>query len=55
MKKLIEALKVIKEECEKHDVCKECPFGSGDGFVCCVEDTTPDNWKINDKPTKALL
>lgn len=55
MKILLEALRVIKNECEKHDHCKECPLGSGDGYVCCVSDTEPESWKINDKPTKALL
>ena len=56
MKKLIEALHVIQEECRKHEgKCYECCLGSDDGCTCRVSDTSPDSWKINDAPQKALL
>lgn len=55
MKKLIEALHVIQEECKKHEEegCTECPlFGN---CVCRVKNLDPCNWKINDNVQKALL
>ena len=55
MKKLIEALYIIQDECKKHrdGHCSECPM-SFEG-VCCVYDLKPDSWKINDNAQKALL
>lgn len=55
MKKLIEALNVIQEECKKHRVCgirmcNECPLS---GSVCKIHDEYPDEWEINE-PQKAL-
>lgn len=56
MKKLNEALHVIQEECNKYHNCYGCPMSKGeDDEICCVSDLTPDLWKINDAPQKALL
>lgn len=57
MKKLIEALHVIKDECEKHEGdCAECPMSYGEnGEFCSVVDNVPASWKINDEVQKALL
>ena len=54
MKKLIEALHVIQEECKKYDNCSYCPMGTDD-CDCIVRDVNPCNWEINDAPQKALL
>ena len=60
MKKLIEALHVIKEECQKHVTsdgkknCKDCPLGYDDNY-CMAVDLLPCFWKINDEIQKALL
>lgn len=60
MKKLIEALHVIQETCNKHKnennnfACEDCPLGSENG-ICCVIDLVPAHWKINDEVQKALL
>ena len=55
MKKLIEALHVIQEECNKYpDVCTdECPFYHKDRG-CAIQEDKPNFWKINE-PHKALL
>ena len=60
MKKLIEALHVIQDECKKHIrndyiiECKDCPLGS-ENSVCRIMDIEPYDWKINDEIQKALL
>lgn len=55
MEKLIEALHVIQEECDKHyDHCGTCPMYSEDGHCCSVTDLKPTNWKINDN-VKVML
>lgn len=55
MKELIEALKVIKEECKKHEeTCTDCPmYKNGQG--CLVRYQEPEYWAINDEPMKVLL
>ena len=59
MKKLIEALHAIQEECDKYvtsdgDIrCEDCPMSYKNG--CAVTDLPPCNWKINDEIQKALL
>ena len=56
MKKLIEALHVIKDECNKHKwLCDSCPMWSDEAHCCCVKDVEPSAWKINDDVQKALL
>ena len=50
MKKLIEALHVIQEECKKHENCKSCPFCT----ETCGFEGIPLDWEI-DKLQKALL
>lgn len=54
MKKLIEALHVIQEECKKYNSCSDCPMGT-DHCDCLIRDLNPVNWKINEAPQKALL
>ena len=57
MKELIKALHVIQDECKKHNgyqSCVECPMSTQDG-ICLIRDENPDEWRINDKPQKALL
>ena len=54
MKKLIEALHVIQDECGKYDQsCNGCPLKTDYG--CMVTDLEPYDWKINDEAIKALL
>ena len=55
MKKLIEALHVIQEECNKHpNTCvDECPFYHKNRGCAILE--KPNFWKINDEAQKALL
>ena len=51
MKKLIEALHVIQDECLSHNECDDCPlYNKG-----CQVNKHPDTWTINDAPQKALL
>lgn len=58
MKKLIEALHVIQDECREHEECKNCPlyeYGAG----CKIKEKYryPYDWKINDnaESNKSLL
>lgn len=59
MKKLIEALHVIQNECKKYVYsdgdpdCDNCPLSCNGN--CAVMDLPPDSWKINDEVQKALL
>lgn len=56
MKKLIEALHVIKDECMKHyDNCGDCPMFCEKACVCAVTDLKPNDWEINDEIQRALL
>jgi hypothetical protein len=56
MKKLIEALHVIQDECAKHIKCTECPLYNGH---CGLKEPYkfPGYWLINDSGDgdKALL
>jgi len=45
MSKLTEAMKVIKEECEKHIMCRHCALYGDEG---CIVEPCPSNWKINE-------
>ena len=54
MKKLIEALHTIKDECKEHINCSQCPMGTTD-CDCLIRDVNPNHWKINDEVLKALL
>lgn len=54
MKKLIEALHVIQDECKRYNDCTNCPMGTKD-FECLLRDLDPCDWKINDEVQKALL
>ena len=53
MKKLIEALHVIQDECKKTQNCPDCPLYVDN--ACGVHDLDPCDWKINDEVQKALL
>ena len=51
---IINALKVIKDECADHERCKHCPFGD-DGDSCNLvdlvdTDSIPSEWKIAELP-----
>lgn len=57
MKKLIEALHVIQEECKKYNNCTECPMFVGFTMYskkCAFDITAPDCMDI-DEIQKALL
>lgn len=51
MKKLIEALHTIQDECEENDTCLDCQFWLNEQ---CLFDIRPDDWEINNVQ-KALL
>lgn len=56
MKKLIEALHVIQDECNKYEKeCFNCPLYSEKEHFCAVAENQPHLWKINDEVLKALL
>jgi hypothetical protein len=43
---IINALKVIKEECESQGIdCNACPFCVNEG--CEIVTRTPNNWELN--------
>ena len=48
MDKLLEALKLIRDECKQHDNCKECPMWALHTCVCGV-DNTPREWRVRDE------
>ena len=56
MKKLIEALHVIQEECKKHDGCTNCPMLVRRYNIRkkCIFEGIPENMDI-DEVEKALL
>lgn len=41
---IIQALKVIKEECTQHCGCQDCPFFRND--VCKIKYSDPEKWEI---------
>lgn len=45
MSKLTEAMKVIKQECEKHIMCRNCALYGDEG---CIVESCPQDWKMND-------
>lgn len=61
MKKLIEALHVIQDECNSHTEkygfrnCSKCPLSNKDVTDCLVRKDNPYEWKINDEVQRALL
>lgn len=56
MRKLIEALHVIQEECKKHYDCTDCPMLIGHYNIRkkCIFEGVPENMDI-DEVEKALL
>ena len=47
MDKLIEALKLIKDECQKYDNCDECPMWEIRLEKCGLH-CSPRAWKVNE-------
>lgn len=47
MDKLLEALKLIREECEKHTECKSCPMYDVEQQECGLF-FSPRKWEIRD-------
>lgn len=49
---LIDALNVIKKECEKHACCETCPMVyrnyMGEEW-CYLKDNTPSMWRIKER------
>ena len=55
--KLYDALMTISAVCDEMQNgsgCKKCPMYSEECAVCCVGDTTPDNWDVI-KPEMKLM
>ena len=46
---IINALKVIKDECREQYGCNNCPFGN-DAARCKVKGTSPIDWNIAELP-----
>lgn len=56
-KELIDALTVIKKECDSHSNCTFCPLHNDIRRECKMRASTPDIWELN-KPMeewRALL
>lgn len=52
---IIQALTVIRDTCEEHDDCCECPFSNG-GDCLIRSDESPEEWHLNDsKSWKAII
>ena len=53
-KEILDALKVIKEECAEAKLCSKCPFGMDhtvNGSSCRLDESAPEGWKIaGEKP-----
>lgn len=43
---IINALKVIRDECQEAEECAKCPFSSQDGD--CKLEEAPNTWAISD-------
>ena len=50
--KLRKAIKTIKKECKKHDMCAMCPLRTENNYYCVVQRITPKNYTLKSK--KAL-
>lgn len=45
--KLLDALKIIQDECAKYKVCTDCPFFvQSDDNNCGILSRSPDKWKL---------
>lgn len=42
------AVKRIKEECERHDMCEHCPLYDDRWLECGITSRTPTAWKVVD-------
>lgn len=45
MDKLLEALKLIRDECKQHDNCTDCPMWASRVGACGV-DKRPQEWNV---------
>lgn len=53
---IIQAVTVIRDTCEEHDDCSECPFSNGGDCLVSSAETSPEEWAINGlKSWKAIL
>lgn len=55
MKKLIDALHIIQEECINYINCEDCPMYSEDAKACAVTYVEPAKWIINDYVCKVMI
>lgn len=48
MNELEQAIITIKQECEKHGQCCDCPLRQdvGDNNGCAIDAKRPDKWKL---------
>ena len=42
---IVNALKIIKEECAAHSICSDCPFYSSDR--CNIKYVDPEYWELS--------
>lgn len=49
--KILDALTLIKDICDKNNDCEDCPFCCAN---CCIlrEDIAPQDWKLNNADEK---
>jgi hypothetical protein len=47
---IINALKVIKDECKEAESCLNCPFGNLERECLVQEGHVPEDWEINEEP-----
>lgn len=56
-KKLFDALKIIKEECNRHTgnrCCENCSLGNDDG-KCRITKTGPYDWNLRYRSVKRMF
>lgn len=56
--KIYEAVKIIKEVCEKQTgavPCQKCPLGSDEGVCSIASDSAPSDWNIIDPETIRVI
>lgn len=49
---LVDALNIVKKECEKHAACETCPMAYRNvvgEMRCYIRDNIPSLWKIKEK------
>ena len=51
-KEILDALKVIRDECAEAERCSKCPFGMDhtvNGSACRLDESAPSCWDISDE------